>query len=217
MDLQLCLNAQQLSREHHTYCGVHKCYQLIKSCLMRFKFLAAAGSVAISVTAALALSSAASPRKDTVIAVLPVPSQKGGGATSVVEFPNCPAPAVNGMNIQAVRVDGGTALTIFVVVQNVGNRSFFADGGVATLAVALGERPLGAFEVRKLSASEVKFFTVQARAEAGEKLADLRASLDFRSDARVGRVADSLDCQTTDNQAVREGQSIEASLERKAG
>src|SRR5215213_10840488 len=50
MDLQLCLNAQQLSREHHTYCGVHKCYQLIKSCLMRFMFLAAAGSVAISVT-----------------------------------------------------------------------------------------------------------------------------------------------------------------------
>jgi hypothetical protein len=217
MDLQLCRTAHRRSQEQRTYCGLHKCYQLIKSCLMRSIFVAVAASAAISATAGFALSFAAPARKDTIVAVLPVPSQKVSGATSVVEFPNCPAPAVNGMNIQAVRVDGGTALTIFVVVQNVGNRSFFADGGVATLAVALGERPLGAFEVRKLSASEVKFFTVQARAEAGEKLADLRASLDFRSDARVGRVADSLDCQTTDNQAVREGQSIEASLERKAG
>jgi hypothetical protein len=217
MDLQLCRTAQQRSREHHTYCGVDKCYQLIKSCLMRSIFLAVAASAAISATAGLALSFAAPARRDTVVAVPPAPSHQANGATSVVEFPNCPAPAVNGMNIRAVRVDGGTALTIFVVVQNVGNRAFFADGGVATLAVALGERPLGSFEVKKLSASEVKFFTVEVRAEAGEKLADLRASLDFRSDALVGRVADTLDCQTTDNQVVRKGQSIEASLERKAG
>jgi hypothetical protein len=135
----------------------------------------------------------------------------------VIEFPNCPAPAVNGMNIRAVRAEGGTALTVFVVVQNVGRRSFFADSGVATLAVSLGERSLGRFEVKKLSASEVKFFTVEARAATGEKLADLRASLEFRADVPVGRVADTLDCQTTDNQALRKGQSIEASLERKAG
>jgi hypothetical protein len=217
MDLQLCWTAQRRSQEHHTYCGVHKCYQLIKSCLMRSFFVAVAASAAISATAGFALSFAAPARKDTVVAVPPAPPQQASGATSVVEFPNCPAPAVNGINIRAVRVDGGTTLTIFVVVQNVGNRSFFADGGVATLAVALGERPLGSFEVKKLSASEVKFFTVEARAKAGEKLADLRASLDFRSDARVGRVADTLDCQTTDNQVVRKGQSIEASLERRAG
>ncbi len=184
---------------------------------MRSIFVAVAASAAISATAGFALSFAAPARKDTVVAVPPAPPRQASGATSVVEFPNCPAPAVNGINIRAVRVDGGTTLTIFVVVQNVGNRSFFADGGVATLAVALGERPLGSFEVKKLSASEVKFFTVEARAKAGEKLADLRASLDFRSDARVGRVADTLDCQTTDNQVVRKGQSIEASLERRAG
>jgi hypothetical protein len=217
MDLQLCRTAHRRSQEQRTYCGLHKCYQLIKSCLMRSIFVAVAASAAISATAGFALSFAAPARKDTIVAVLPVPSQKVSGATSVVEFPNCPAPAVNGMNIRAARVDGGTELTIFVVVQNVGNRSFFAEAGVATLAVALGERPLGNFEVRKLSASEVKFFTVQARAEAGEKLADLKASLGFRADARVGRVADTLDCQTTDNQVVRKGQSIEASLERKAG
>ncbi len=217
MDLQLCRTAQRQSWEHHTHCGVDECYQLIKSCLMRSVFLAVAASAAISATAGLAFSFAGTARKDTVVAVPPAPSRQADGAASVIEFPNCPAPAVNGMNIRAVRAEGGTALTVFVVVQNVGRRSFFADSGVATLAVSLGERSLGRFEVKKLSASEVKFFTVEARAATGEKLADLLASLEFRADVPVGRVADTLDCQTTDNQALRKGQSIEASLERKAG
>jgi hypothetical protein len=217
MDLQLCRTAQLRSREHHTYCGVHKCYQLIKSCLMRSVFRAVAASVALIATAGFALSFAGPARKDTVVAAPPAPPEQADGAGSVIEFPNCPAPAVNGMNIRAVRADGGTALTIFVVVQNVGNRAFFADSGAATLVVSLGERSLGRFDLKKLSASEVKFFTVEARAAAGEKLADLRASLDFRADVRVGRVADTLDCQTTDNQALRKGHSIEASPERKAG
>ena len=178
-----------------------------------------AASAALTATAGFALSRSApsASREPVVMASIAVKAPKSGPTSSVADFPNCPAPAVNGMNIRATKAGKDTALTIFVVVQNVGTRAFFADGGVATLAVAIGDKRIGAFEVKKLSASEVKFFTVQARADAGAKLEDITASLTFKGDARIGRVADTLDCQTTDNQVVRKGQSIEASLARSAG
>ena len=110
----------------------------------------------------------------------------------------------------------GTSLTVFVVVQNVGNRAFFAESGIATLSVALGERSLGSFEVKKLSAGEVRFFSVGTRANAGEKLADLTARLDFRADARVGaRRRLRSTARRADNQVVRRG-PVDRGLARNA-
>jgi hypothetical protein len=184
---------------------------------MRALAVLTTAAVALVATGALAFS-LGSPAARKVAAGTPVPAPPAPSRTAgIADFPNCPAPAVNGMNIRAMRGEDGTALTIFVVVQNVGNRAFFADSGVARLTVALGGRSLASFDVRKLSASEVKFFSVEARAQTGERLADISADLTFQGDARIGRVADTLDCQTTDNAVVRRGRAIEASLERSAG
>jgi hypothetical protein len=102
-----------------------------------------------------------------------------------------------------------------VVVQNVGNRAFFADTGTATLTIALGERTPGSFELRKLAASEVRFFSVETTIAERTRAGDLVATLAFAPSARVGKVT--LDCQTSDNQAVRTAASLARATSRPAG
>jgi len=138
--------------------------------------------------------------------------QESGGSA----FPYCPAPAVNGMNIRTVKAGDGVGLIVFVVVQNIGHRAFFADAGMATLAVSLGDRRIGTFAVERLVPSEVKFFSLQTGLTPDEADRDLVARLDFAPGVATGRVEDTRDCQTSDNRSIRRGQSIRASLDRLA-
>lgn len=179
---------------------------------MRRLALAFIATGALLAPAGLALSAAAPEQ-----ASAPVPLPPAATPVGAADFPNCPAPAVNGMNLRTVRGPDGVTLTAFVVVQNVGQRSFFAPTGLATLNVSIGGRSLGAFPVERLTASEVKFFAVEARLASDEAIADLVATLDFSAGAPVGRVASTLDCQTSDNRAVRRAPSIRAALDRAAG
>jgi len=103
------------------------------------------------------------------------------------------------------------------VVQNVGQRAFFASPANATVTVALGARPLGSFALQALMPGEVRFFQVEARLGPSDAVEDLVASLDFAAGTPTGPVADTQDCQTSDNRAVRRAPSIEASLARAAG
>jgi hypothetical protein len=176
-------------------------------------------TVLLAASAGWALGIAAPVAEPTARAALAPASEPpaAGPRQFVADFPNCPAPAVNGMNLRTVKTAGVAQLTVFVVVQNVGQRAFFASPGQATLAVSLGERELGRFDVEKLTASEVRFFSVEAEVPAGANVADLVATLSFSPGARTGKVEGTLDCQTSDNRAVRRGPSIRASLERASG
>lgn len=180
---------------------------------MRRSALAFIAAGLILAPAGLALSAGAPEMAQAAMPAARPVAQPAGAA----DFPNCPAPAVNGMNLRTTRGADGVTVTAFVVVQNVGQRSFFAPGGAARLSVAIGGRSLGSFSVERLSASEVKFFAVEARLASDEAIADLVATLDFADGAPVGRVAETLDCQTSDNRAVRRAPSIRAALDRAAG
>ena len=150
--------------------------------------------------------------------IAPVTAKPSSSERSAVDaFPNCPAPAVNGMNIRTTKSPDGYGLTIFVVVQNVGHRAFFADAETAMLRVRIGDRDLGSFPVQQLSASEVKFYSIETTLPQGASVDDLVATLDFSPGAPVGRVENTLDCQTSDNRSIRRGPSLRASLERAAG
>jgi hypothetical protein len=184
---------------------------------MRSLALVLTGSAAISASLGLALALAA-----------PVAGQNGGSAAKPrlaaslrpageESFPNCPAPAVNGMNIRVTRQGDQAVLTAFVVVQNVGHRAFFADGRPATLTLTLGGRQLGRFVVDRLAASEVRFFSAETRLPLGRVADDLVASLAFDRDVPLGAVPGTQDCQTSDNRAVRRAPSLQASLDRAAG
>jgi hypothetical protein len=142
------------------------------------------------------------------------PTASKGPETGVSTFPFCPAPAVNGMNIRTVKTSDGVNLTIFVVVQNIGHRAFFANAGMATLAVSIGDRTIGNFPVERLAPSEVKFFAIETGLAPEEAGRDLVATLGFAPGVATGRVEDTRDCQTSDNRSVRRGQSIRASLDR---
>ena len=175
------------------------------------------GSAAILASAGLALAPAASAPVKMATLAMPTVSSPATPEASVAAFPDCPAPAVNGMNIRTTKTPDGFGLTVFVVVQNVGHRAFFADTGSALLTVAIGDRQLGAFPLAKLAASEVRFFSVEAALPSEATRSDLVATLSFAPGARIGRVENSLDCQTSDNRSVRRGQSLQASLDRIAG
>ncbi|MDQ0468134.1 hypothetical protein [Labrys wisconsinensis] len=135
--------------------------------------------------------------------------------TGVADFPNCPAPAVNRVSIRATTTANGPALAIFVVVQNIGNRAFYAAPGAATLVVTQGEKVLGSFALERLSASEVKFFSVLGT--LAPQAEDVAAAIRFAPTVPVGRVAGTLDCRIGDNHLRRDGGSIRAALEREAG
>jgi len=176
---------------------------------MRAVLLAIAAAIALIEPLGLALSSPA-PQLPTGPRATATPVSLPAGKVRFTEaaFPNCPAPAVNGINVRAVKTDAGSQMTIFVVVQNVGNRPFFASDDKATLTVAMGERSLGAFPVGKLMASEVKFFSVETTVATDAAPGDIKASLDFGPKALTGPVPNTLDCQTSDNSVTRKSQSI---------
>jgi hypothetical protein len=157
----------------------------------------------------------------------PLPTQRGSTLaspaaapeapqTGVLAFPYCPAPAINGMNVRTVKRSDGAGITVFVVVQNIGHRAFFADAGMANLVVRVGDRTIGTFAVERLAPSEVKFFALESGLAAEETGRDLVATLDFATGVATGRVEDTRDCQTSDNRSVLRGQSIRASLDRSA-
>lgn len=123
-------------------------------------------------------------------------------------FPNCPAPAVNGINVRAEKTDHGSQLKIFVVVQNVGTRAFFASDELANLTVSMNGQSLGVFGLGKLSGGEVKFFSVETTLASDVTPGDIVARLDFGANALIGPVSNTLDCQTSDNAVTRKGQSI---------
>jgi hypothetical protein len=120
------------------------------------------------------------------------------------------------MNIRATRTGDGVGLTVFVVVQNIGHRAFFADAGAATLVVTIGDRMIGTFAVERLAPSEIKFFALESGLTPDDMSKDLVATLDFAPGIATGRVEDTRDCQTSDNRSIRRGQSIRASLDRLA-
>jgi len=180
---------------------------------MRAILLGFAASAALFTPLGLAMSSPVqvprTPAKPVAMAVL-LPA--GSVRTAEAAFPNCPAPAVNGMNVRVVKSAAGSAVTIFVVVQNVGNRAFFSRGDGAKLDVSMGGKSLGTFAIEKLGASEVKFFSVATSMAAGSSPADISAKLVFAAQAPIGPVANTLDCQTSDNSVVRKSQSIQVLL-----
>ena len=176
---------------------------------MRAVLLAIAAAIALIEPLGLALSSPvlkAPPAPNPRATPISIPA--GKVRTTEAAFPNCPAPAVNGINVRAVKTDAGSQLTIFVVVQNVGNRPFFASDDKTTLTVAMGDRSLGTFAISKLAASEVKFFSVETTVDAEALPGDIKASLDFGPQAITGAVTNTLDCQVSDNAVTRRGQSI---------
>jgi hypothetical protein len=184
---------------------------------MRDLALVFAGSAVVSASLGLALAVAAPVQSQNVpvreAASKPVALRAAGEES----FPNCPAPAVNGMNIRVVRQAGEAVLTVFVVVQNVGHRAFFADTKPATLTLAMGGKQLAAFAVDRLGASEVRFFSAETRLPLGRIDDDLVASLAFDPSVPVGAMPGTQDCQTSDNRAVRRAPSLQASLDRAAG
>lgn len=176
---------------------------------MRAVLLAVSVAIALTGQIGLALSNPTPHLPAPVrIKATPVSIPVGKVRTGEASFPNCPAPAVNGINVRAVKTAAGSQLTIFVVVQNVGNRSFLPQGDKARLTVAMGGTALGSFPVGKLSASEVKFFSVETAIPGDTTPGDILASLDFGAQAAIGPVADTQDCQVSDNAVTRKGQSI---------
>src|SRR4051794_40001391 len=154
---------------------------------------------AAAVGSAISLAAPASEVRSTAVARSP---SGLAVAAALSDFPRCPAPAINGINIRASRSPDGALITAFVVVQNVGQRAFFAAEGDATVRIALGQRALGSFALQKLMPSEVRFFSVEARLGPADRVEDLVASLDFAATAPTGPVAGTLDCQMSDNRAV---------------
>jgi len=184
---------------------------------MRDLALVFAGSAAVSASLGLALAVAAPVQGQNAQIRTATPAPVALRRAGEESFPNCPAPAVNGMNIRVVRQAGEAVLTVFVVVQNVGHRAFFADAKPATLTVAMGGRQLAAFPVDRLAASEVRFFSAETRLPLGQVNDDLVASLAFDASVPVGAMPGTQDCQTSDNRAVRRAPSLQASLDRAAG
>ena len=178
--------------------------------------LSFAVSAGILASIGLAFPAAAPQAAQSRATLSALPAAANGPETGVSAFPNCPAPAVNGMNIRTVKTSAGMGLTVFVVVQNIGHRAFFADAGMATLAVRIGDRTIGTFAVERLAPSEVKFFAVETGLASDEGGRDLVATLAFAPGVATGRVEGTRDCQTTDNISIRRGQSIRASLDRLA-
>jgi len=176
---------------------------------MRTVLLAVAAAIALVGQLGLALSSP-SPHLPAPARTKPVPASIAAGKvrTGEAAFPNCPAPAVNGINVRAVKTTGGSQLTIFVVVQNVGNRTFLPQSDKARLTVTMGGAPLGSFPVGRLGASEVKFFSVETAIAGDAAPGDILAGLDFGPQATIGPVADTQDCQVSDNAVTRKSQSI---------
>jgi hypothetical protein len=175
------------------------------------------GSAAILASAGLALAPAASAPVKMATLAMPTVSSPATPEASVAAFPDCPAPAVNGMNIRTTKTPDGFGLTVFVVVQNVGHRAFFADAKPATLTLAMGGRQLAAFPVDRLGPSEVRFYAAETRLPLGRVSDDLVATLGFEPSVPVGAAPGTQDCQTSDNRAVRRAPSLQASLDRAAG
>jgi hypothetical protein len=184
---------------------------------MRALAFALTGSAAILASLGLAFAVAA-PRTAEKPAVVAKPAPLSAARlNAAMAFPNCAAPAVNGMNIRIAREGGLTRLTVFVVVQNVGHRAFFADQKPAILTLNLGARQLSTFTVDRLAPGEVKFFAAETQLEAGPVTEDLVASLDIDGPEALRPAAEPGDCQPSDNRAVRRAPSLQASLDRAQG
>lgn len=136
---------------------------------------------------------------------------------SVAVFPNCPAPAVSGLNLRVSREADGTRLRAYIVVQNVGNRAFFAAGGGAILRVTMGDTPLGAVTIDRLSPSEVRHVAVDTLLPPLAEPGDITARIDFEAGLPTGKVAETFDCQLSDNAVIRNGAAVRATLDRVAG
>jgi hypothetical protein len=136
---------------------------------------------------------------------------------SISDFPNCPAPAVNGLNLRVSRDADGTRLRAFIVVQNVGNRAFLAPSGDAVVRVTMGDEALGAFAIERLAPSEVRHLAIETLLPPLTEPADITARIDFGAGLPTGKVAATFDCQLSDNAVIRDGASIRATLDRIAG
>lgn len=154
---------------------------------------------ALSLTAAIGMCGAA---------------QAANGKDAGRGFPDCPAPAVNDVSVRQGISDGAPVISVFVVVQNVGNRGFRTAAGGATLEVTLGNQRLETFTVPTLQASEVQHFMVRAAVEPSNLTDKINARLVFSDPSRTGPIADTLDCQTDDNLRVA---PLEAALAIHAG
>jgi len=146
--------------------------------------------------------------------VLPPAARTGIEQAKERAFPNCPAPAVEAIRVREDATVAGTRLTVFVIVQNVGNRSFSAGAGVASLQVVLDGRLVRSLDLVRLSPGEVQVFTVQT--EGAGHAGDVAAGLVFAPGARVGAVSDTLDCRTADNALTQRAPALSVPLGRRA-
>lgn len=179
---------------------------------MRAVALLVIAAVTLVAPLGLALSKTAPAPKPAArpVATAPLAPSASGEAA----FPNCPAPAVNGINVRAVAGEGGTRLGVFVIVQNVGNRTFLPRRDAARLHIRHGGETLGTFAVERLGAGEVKFFSVETTVPTGAGPQDIQAALDFADGVRTGAVSGTADCQTSDNLVKRRGESIRMAVAR---
>jgi hypothetical protein len=125
---------------------------------------------------------------------------------SISDFPNCPAPAVNGLNLRVSRDADGTRL-----------RAFLAPSGDAVVRVTMGGEALGAFAIERLAPSEVRHLAIETLLPPLTEPADITARIDFGAGLPTGKVAATFDCQLSDNAVIRDGASIRATLDRIAG